>query len=84
MTSLVAFDLDGFQFVLFDLDILALLQFVPARLLFAFDHVAGLGVDHLLFQPVAGFPVDHVEVGLLDRRGGRIERHGTRHERKLQ
>jgi hypothetical protein len=63
---MTAFDLDGFQLVLFDLDVFALLQFVTAGLLIAFDHIAGLGIDHLLLQPVAGFLVDHVEVRFFD------------------
>jgi len=29
-------------------------NFVTAPLLIAFDHVAGLGIDHLLLQPIAG------------------------------
>jgi hypothetical protein len=55
-----------------------------AALLVAFDDVAGLGIDHLLLQPVAGFPVDHVKTGFLGGGGGRIEQNGTRNEGKLQ
>src|SRR5438876_8075137 len=59
-------------------------QLITARLLIALDHVAGLGVDHLLLQAVAGLLVDHVEVGLFDRRRGRIKRHRARDQGKLQ
>jgi hypothetical protein len=73
--GVVAFDLDGFQLFLFDLDIFALFQLVAAALLIAFDDIAGLGIDHLLLQPVAGFLVDHVESGFFDGCGGRIKQH---------
>ena len=81
---MVAFDLDGLELLLFDLDILALLQLVAAALLVAFDDIAGLGVDHLLLQPVAGLLVDHVEAGFLDRRRGRIQHHRARHQGEFQ
>jgi hypothetical protein len=74
---MVALDLDRFQLFLFDLDILALFQLVAAPFLVVFDHIAGLGVDHLLLQPVAGLPVDHVEVGFVDGGRSRIEEHRT-------
>jgi hypothetical protein len=74
---MVAVDLDGIQLVLFDLDIFALFQFVTAGLLFAFDDVAGLGINHLLFEPVAGFLVDHVEAGFVRGSCGRIEQYRT-------
>ncbi len=45
-----AFDLDRFQLFLVDLDVFALFQLIAAGLLFALDHIAGLGVDHLLLQ----------------------------------
>jgi hypothetical protein len=79
-----AFDLDGFQLLLVDLDVFALLQLITAALLFALDHIAGLGVNHLLLQAVAGLLVDHVEVGLFDRCRGRIKRHRARDQGKLQ
>jgi hypothetical protein len=82
--GMIAFDLNGFQFFLFDLDILTLFQFLAAPLLVAFHHVAGLGIDHLLFQPVSGFLVDHVESGFFNRRRSRVKQHRTGHERKLQ
>jgi hypothetical protein len=82
--GVVAFDLNSVQLFLFDLDIFALFQFVAAGFLIAFDHVAGLGVDHLLLEPVAGLLVDHMEVGLFDRRRGRVERHRASHEGKFQ
>ncbi len=82
--GVAAFDLDGFQLFLFDLDVFAFLQFVTASFLIAFDDVAGLGIDHLLLQPVSGFLVDHVEVRFFDRCRGWIKRHRTRHEGKLE
>jgi len=58
--------LDGFEFFLFDLDKFALFQLIAAAFLAGFDDIAGLGIDHLLLQPVAGFLVDHVEAGFVD------------------
>src|SRR5436309_3154043 len=77
------FDLNGFQLFLGNLDVLALFQLITAGLLFALDHVAGLGVDHLLLQAVAGLLVDHVEVGFFDRCVGRIKRQRARDEGKF-
>jgi hypothetical protein len=63
--GMVAFDLNRFELFLFDLDIFAFFQLIAAGLLVAFDDVPGLGVDHLLLQPVAGLLVDHVEAGFV-------------------
>ena len=82
--GVVALDLDRLQLFLFDLDILALLQLIAAALLVAFDDIAGLGIDHLLLQPVAGLLVDHVEAGLLDRGRGRIQRHRAGHQGQFE
>ena len=82
--GVVALDLDRLQLLRLDLDIFALPQLIAAALLVALDDVAGLGVDHLLLQPVAGLLVDHVEAGLFGRRRRRIERDRAGHERKLQ
>jgi len=65
--GMVAFDMDRFQLFPLDLDIFALFQLIAAAFLIGFDDIAGLGIDHLLLQPVAGFPVDHVEAGFVDR-----------------
>ena len=46
-----------------------------AGLLVAFDDVAGLGVDHLLLQPMAGFLVDHVKAGFVHGSRSRIEQY---------
>jgi hypothetical protein len=72
-----AFDSNGFQFVVFDLDIFALFQLITTALPIAFDDVAGLGVDHLLLQPVAGPLVDQVKAGFVDLGRGRIKQHRT-------
>ena len=82
--GVVALDLDGVEFLRLDLDIFAFAELIAAGLLVALDHVAGLGVDHLLLQPVAGLLVDHVEAGLFGRRRRRIDRDRAGHERKFQ
>src|SRR6478735_2785793 len=55
--GVVALDLDRFELLRLDLDIFALAQLVAASLLVALDDIAGLGVDHLLLQSVAGLAV---------------------------
>src|SRR5437868_2595704 len=82
--GVVALDLNRLEFLLFDLDIFAFSKFIAARLLLALHDIAGLGIDHLLLEPVAGFLVDQVEAGLLGRRGRGIKLHRAGHERKLQ
>src|SRR5436305_13088283 len=84
LDGMVALDLNGFQLFRFDLDIFALAHFVAAPLLVALDDVAGLGVDHLLLQAVAGLLVDHMEARLLDAGGGRIQHDRAGHEGKLE
>jgi len=58
-------DLDSFQFLRLDLDILAARQFVTAALVVLVDDLARLLVDHLLAQAVAGLSVDLVEIGFV-------------------
>jgi len=53
------------QLFLFDLDVLALFQFVTAPLLIAFDQSPVSESTICCFKPIAGFPVDHVEVGFV-------------------
>ena len=72
---MVALDLNGLKLFPLYLDVRALSQLVTTAFLFAFNDVAGLGIDHLLLQAVAGFPVDHVEMGLFSRCRGWIKRH---------
>jgi hypothetical protein len=48
-------------------------QLIAAAFLVALDHITGLGVDHLLLEPVASFPVDQVKAGFLGCGRGRIE-----------
>ena len=81
---MVAFDLNRFQLLFFDLDVLSLFQLVAAGFLVLVDDLAGLGIHHLLLQPVAGLFVDHVKSGFFDRGRGRIEHDGACDERKLQ
>ena len=63
---------------------LPLRELIAAGLLVALDDVAGLGVDHLLLQPVAGLLVDQVEAGLSADVDRRIERDRAGHQRKFQ
>src|SRR3954469_1036900 len=73
-------DLNCLQLVRLDLDILAVTELVAAALVLLINDVAGLLVDHLLAQPVAGLAVDLVKAGLLGLAGRRIERDLAGHE----
>src|SRR5215510_15614108 len=46
------------------------------------DNFASLGIDVLLLQPVARFPVDPIKTYFFVQRGGGIERNGARDQRK--
>ena len=79
-----AFDLNGFQLVFFDLDERSFLHLIAARLLIFADDVAGLGINHLLLQPVAGVAINHVKLRLLHAGRRRIQHHRAGDERQLQ
>ena len=65
-----AFDLDGFQLVLIDRDVVSFAELVAPALVFGINNAAGLLIDHLLAQAMAGAGVDLVKVGFLGLRGG--------------
>jgi len=48
------------------------------------DRLTGVGVDLVIFDAVAGLPVELVEGDLFRFRGGRIKLYGTGDERKAQ
>ena len=50
-----AFDLHGIDFLVFNNEVLAFRNLIPARCVFSGDNVAGLGIDVLLLQAVARF-----------------------------
>jgi hypothetical protein len=79
-----ALDLVRLQLLRLNLHILALGQFVAASLMLAIHHAAGLLIDHLLAQAVAGLAVYLVETCLFGLAGGREQRHGTRDQGQLQ
>ena len=56
-----AFNLDGLQLLVLDEEELAFADLVAAALVVGIDRVAGLLVDELLAQPVAGPAVDLAE-----------------------
>jgi hypothetical protein len=64
LDGMAALELDRIEFVRLDLDMFASGKLVAARLLVGLDHLAGLGVDHLLLRAVASLLVDQVEAGL--------------------
>jgi hypothetical protein len=55
------FNLDGLQLLVLDEEELAFADLVAAGLVVGIDRVAGLLVDELLAQPVAGLAVDLAE-----------------------
>jgi hypothetical protein len=56
-----ALDRDGVDLFVFDLQVDALVDFVPAPLVAGIDRLAGLLVDQLLAEAVAGLFIDLAE-----------------------
>jgi hypothetical protein len=79
-----ALHLDRLHLLRLDLNVLAFGDLVTAALVVLVDGLAGLLVDHLLAQAVAGAAVDLVEVRLLGLTGGRKKRDRTGDERQLE
>ena len=65
-----------------DNHVLAFGDLVAADHVFPGDNFASLGIDVLLLQPVARFPVDPIKTHFFVQRGGRIECNGARDQRK--
>ena len=76
-----AFDPDLLDLLVLDLKILALPDLVAAADILFLDRLAGLGIDLLLLQAIAGLLVDAVEGDPLRARCGRIESDGARNQR---
>jgi hypothetical protein len=74
-----AFDLHGIDLLVFDDEVLTLRDFEPAGSVLSGHDVAGLGIDVLLLQSVAGFSVDPIEAHLFAERRRRVEGDRTRH-----
>jgi len=77
-----AFDLDGIDFLVFNNEVLAFCNLIPARRVFSGDNFTGLRIDVLLLQAVPRFSVDPVEAHLFAQRRRRIESNGTRNQRQ--
>jgi len=73
-----ALNLNGLFLLILNNHVLALGDLVAAHRVIPRDDLASLGIDVLLFQPVACFPIDAVETHLFAHRGSRIERNGAR------
>jgi hypothetical protein len=74
--------LNRFQFILIDLDVLALAELIAAPFMRGIDGAARLLVDHLLAQPVPGLRVDLVKVRFLALRSRRKQLYRASHERQ--
>src|SRR5262249_27747260 len=70
-----ALDLNGFYFLILDKHVLAFGDLVAAHHVFPGDNFASLGIDVLLLQPVARFPVDPIKNSLFrsTRRPDRVQ-----------
>jgi hypothetical protein len=79
-----ALHLDGFELVVVDFDVHALVDFVAPALVLGFDRLARPFVDQLLAQTVAGLLVDLPKRDALGRGSGGTERDRTRDERELE
>ena len=74
-----ALDLDGFEFLVLDDQVLALSDLVAAALVLGTDRFTGFLIDELLTQPIAGRLVDLSEGNALLRSSRRrAVRSGTR------
>ena len=67
-----AFHLHGIDLLVFDDEVLALRHLVATGRVLPRDDVTGFGIDVLLLQSVAGFPVDPIETYLFAQRRRRI------------
>ena len=63
-----AFDLDGIDFRVFNNEVLAFCNLIPACRVFSGDNFTGLRIDVLLLQAVPRFSVDPVEAHLFAQR----------------
>src|SRR5215470_9096573 len=73
-----ALDLNGLYLLTLNNHVLALGDLVAAHHVVPRDHLASFGIDVLLFQPVARFPVNPIETHFFAQGRGRIERNGAR------
>jgi len=73
-----ALDLNGLYLLILNNHVLALGDLVAAHHVVPRDHLASFGIDVLLFQPVARFPVNPIETHFFAQGRGRIERNGAR------
>src|SRR6266516_4842088 len=65
-------------------EVLALGDLVAAAFVFGGDRLAGLFIDELLAQTIAGGLVDLPQRDTLGRRAGRVQRNRTRDESQLE
>ena len=79
-----ALHLNGFELVVVDLDVHALVDFVAPTLVLGLDRLARLLVDQLLTQTVTRLLVDLPKRDALGRGRGGTERDRTRDERELE
>jgi hypothetical protein len=75
-----AFDLDGFQLIVIDRDIVSFAEFLAPALVLGGNDAAGLLIDHLLAQAMARAGVDLVKVGFFSLRGGGEKLNRAGHE----
>src|SRR5262249_15993678 len=79
-----ALDLDRLELCILDDEVLALGYLVAAAFVFRGDRLAGLFINELLAQPVAGRFVDLPEGDAVGRRAGRMPRNRTGDQRQVE
>src|SRR5205807_4619098 len=77
-------DLDRFQLRILDNEVVALGDLVAAAFVFGGDRLAGLFIDELLAQAIAGGLVDLPQRDALGDRAGRMQRNRTGDESQLE
>src|SRR5213078_1073669 len=79
-----AFDLDRFELGILDDEVLAFGDLVAAAFVFGGDRLAGLFIDELLSQAIAGGLVDLPERDALGGRARRMQRNRTGDQGELE
>src|SRR5207245_9396130 len=75
-------NLNGLYLLILNNHVLAFRDFIATHHVVSRDNLASFGIDVLLFEPVACFPVDPIETHFFAERRGRIERNRARDQRK--
>src|SRR5215831_13012757 len=77
-----ALDLNGLYLLILNNHVMALCDLIATHHVIPRDDFSSFGIDVLLFQSIARFPVDPIETHFFAQGRGWIERNGARDQRK--